>query len=99
MIVNGNIQPRMYEHKDPIEKKWQNINPKNLRKLNHFTRVCFSVCGLVILILGIVIRGVVPFGIAIVLTLFVSILCTIYSYIIYAKEKTIYKGEEGSWRF
>ncbi len=101
LMVNGNVQPRMYEYKDPIEKKWESMSSKNLRQINHFTGVCVFVCGLVIVVLGIVIRGAMPFVIALVLMLVTAILCTIYSYIIYLKDRkeSLYRRENNHGKF
>ena len=87
LIVMGNVMPRMYEYKDPFSKKWKNTRPQILRKVNHFSGICFMLCGVVIVILAFIIHNILSLIVGLVLTLITAIVVTIYSYTILAREE------------
>lgn len=87
LIVMGNVQPKMLGYKGPDKKKWRDLNPKVIRKINVFTGICLSLCGVVILVIGIVVQGVEAMVVAATLTIVSAVLATIYSYVLSAKDK------------
>lgn len=61
--------------------------PKVIRKINVFTGICLSLCGVVILVIGIVVQGVEAMVVAATLTIVSAVLATIYSYVLSARDK------------
>lgn len=88
LIVMGNAQPKMHDYKDLGGKIWQELKPETIRKINVFTGICLSICGVIIIIISIVLKEIGSMIGNVVLILLAAALSTIYSYVLIGKEKS-----------
>lgn len=79
--------PRMYEYKDPTNKKWKNTKPQTLRKVNQISGVVLMLCGIVTLVITLILRNMYTLIITLVLTLITAIVLFAVSNIVYKKDE------------
>lgn len=87
MIVTGNIQPKMHDYKELIKTKWSNASECAWRKSNYFSGAVFVICGLMIIIEAIVIRGIYSICVMFGMIIIAAVVAAVYSEIIYRKNE------------
>lgn len=85
-IVLGNVMPRMHEYTDPFSRKWKNVKPQTLRKVNQVSGVGLMICGLVCFVITVLLHNVYSMIATFAFTIITAIIIAVLSYAVYYKE-------------